>query len=360
MPSRRPRSRPSLRARLADTHCPPEPSPRRRTCGSHVVHDQASSRPGSQKTPMVRSAGPQWTAAWQTQAAGHRQRALALADDADDAGAGEVDLDRGGGHVGRRDDLLDRAVEPRTGLALHRRGPRHVADTGVQRQEVAGARAPLPQPGRRQGRTAQCGRRVGDVVAAAGPLGGRGLPEVVAQGVLGRGEAQVLLRHVLPAATLLLPPGAHAEHRAERGEQRVLGAVHDHDHDRGQDQRSDDGGEAEAGGRRRVLAHRRLDRLRRGRPPGARRPVERRGAGGGQVVQRAGSRGRGLGEVAAQRDRRTAGDDDRLVRDQDALLAGPPRRRRACRWSSRRPAPGRRPPRARRSRGSTRRWASRG
>ena len=59
------RSSASLRWRCADSQRSPPPSAVR-VCGSHFAHSQSGSRPSSTNTPIVRSAGPWWTAAWQT------------------------------------------------------------------------------------------------------------------------------------------------------------------------------------------------------------------------------------------------------------------------------------------------------
>ena len=60
------RSRP--RRESLTVRCPPSQrpasGPRRRVWGSQEAHSHSWARPGSWKTPTVRSAGPQWVAAW--------------------------------------------------------------------------------------------------------------------------------------------------------------------------------------------------------------------------------------------------------------------------------------------------------
>ena len=190
-----------------------------RTCGSQVVHDHASSRPVSQKTPTVRSAGPQWTRGLADQAAGDGQRALAVADDADDARVGEVDLDRGGRDAGRRRRPRATCVLELVAVAWVSSGgvPPDVADAGVQARAVAGDGPALPQLGGRAARRGACRGGVGHLVAAAGAARPSvGLVEVVAEAVERLGEALVLLLDVGLAAALLLPPGADREDRAHQ------------------------------------------------------------------------------------------------------------------------------------------------
>ena len=112
IPSRIARSIDSLRVRSVDSHWPPEPSPSRRTWGSQPVQVHSSSRPGSQKTPTVRSAGPQCVDGLAEQAAGHGEGVRAVADDADDPGVGQLDLDGRRGQHGVGDDLGDVVAAP--------------------------------------------------------------------------------------------------------------------------------------------------------------------------------------------------------------------------------------------------------
>ena len=70
------------------------------------------------------------------QAARERERSLALADDADDACVDEVDLHGRSPDARTPHDLADLLVELLGAAGVQRRLPRHVTDTGVQRQEV--------------------------------------------------------------------------------------------------------------------------------------------------------------------------------------------------------------------------------
>ena len=268
MPSRRLRSSASLRPRWAETHWPPAPSPRRRTCGSQVGPRQASSRPGSQKTPIVRSAGPAWTAAWQT-----RLRATASAPSRSPTmpttpAVGQVDLDGRGEHPGVGHDLLAPSSSSRgAGLGVERRAATDVADAGVEGEEVRrrrGGAATAGWSGSAARRSTRGG--VGHLVAAPGPLGGGRLVEVVAEASPAPSRTARPPPRCRPCGAASAPTRCRRRDRAhQRDQRRIRGPIITTITTAASSSGADDGGHAEPGRRRRVLVRRRCD----GRPAAA-------------------------------------------------------------------------------------------
>ena len=152
------------------------------------------------------------------------------------------------------------------------RMPVDVADARVQDQEVR-RRRDAAATSRVVGRSAR--RKVSAGSGASSRLtfpldGARPRCRSVRNSSSAALEVCVRLLDVLLAPALLLPGRAERHHRAERREQREPKVAHDHHHHDSHHQRRDDRRQAEPGRRRRGLAGRRFDRLRR---PGRARRV---------------------------------------------------------------------------------------
>ena len=112
IPSRIARSIDSLRVRSVDSHWPPEPSPSRRTWGSQPVQVHSSSRPGVAEDADREVGGAAVRDGLAEQAARHGEGVRTVADDADDPGVGQLDLDGRRGQHGVGDDLGDVVARP--------------------------------------------------------------------------------------------------------------------------------------------------------------------------------------------------------------------------------------------------------
>ena len=149
--------------------------PSRRRAGGRGAARPSSSTPprgrGSQKTPIGQVGGAAVRGGLAEQAAGHGEGVRPVADDADDPGVGRARPRPGAaGQHGVGDASLTSSSRRLDAAVVDRRLPGHVADAGVQGEEVVVGRAPLPQQGRAAARRgAAYGRGPGASSAGAGP-----------------------------------------------------------------------------------------------------------------------------------------------------------------------------------------------
>ena len=252
--SLRTRSMDTLVSRWEDIHRWPVLLPAWRVCGSQDAHSQSSDRPGSQKTPTVRSAGPTWTAAWAS-----RDRASARVSSRGPTMPTTPALVRSTSTGAESNRALARAVlhfliQPWSCVPVQRGFPRYVARAGVEGEEVLGICAALPQGRGRKGGPAHHRRGVGDHPVTALGFGCGSGANLLLKLFDRTGEPLILFLESAGEAAFLFEPHSNGHDRAQHGEHREAQVTQDHHHRDGHDQRGQYRDVAELTGRRHILA----------------------------------------------------------------------------------------------------------